>query len=196
MRKTKYLFISYVKETKSITWSGRSFFCLEFARNKSYRHTYINHFPKGLFRANKIPWRDDNTVYKCSREVKPDTTTNKLNLWLDRVLNPRSPDFNAGTPTTRLHCLNYVTRSLCVVTNVKRWLTTLVSVFFLLNSLYVSHYEIAFVSDLMMFLYFNVGQNLLGKILIYGKNVYNRLCFRWMTQFILERIVRLDELSV
>ena len=60
----------------------------------------------------------------------------------------------------------------------KRLLTTLVSVFFLLNSLYVSQYEFACVSDLMMFLYFNGGQNLLGKILVYEKNVYNRLCFR------------------
>ena len=35
-------------------------------------------------------------IYKCSREVEPGTTRNKLNEWSERVLNPGSPDLTAS----------------------------------------------------------------------------------------------------
>ena len=43
--------------------------------------------------------------YKCSWEVEPGTTRIKFNEWLDRVLNPGSPDLKASALTTGPHCL-------------------------------------------------------------------------------------------
>ena len=45
-------------------------------------------------------------IYKCSWEVEPGTTRIKFNEWLERVLNPGSPDLKASALTTGPHCLN------------------------------------------------------------------------------------------
>ena len=40
------------------------------------------------------------------REVEPGLTTrNKFNEWLERVLNPETPDLKASILTTEPHCL-------------------------------------------------------------------------------------------
>ena len=42
---------------------------------------------------------------KCSQEIEPGTTWNKLNERSERVLNPGSPDLKASGLFTGLHCL-------------------------------------------------------------------------------------------
>ena len=49
-------------------------------------------------------------IYKCSWEVEPGTTRIKFNQWLERVLNPGSPDLKASALTTGPHCLLQNTR--------------------------------------------------------------------------------------
>ena len=53
-------------------------------------------------------WPEANqlAIYKCSWEVEPGTIRNKFNEWLERVLNPGSPDFKASALTTEPHCLH------------------------------------------------------------------------------------------
>ena len=48
-------------------------------------------------------------IYKCSQEIEPGTTWNKLNEWSEHVLNPGSPDLMASALTTGPHCYSVIT---------------------------------------------------------------------------------------
>ena len=51
-------------------------------------------------------WPEANqlAIYKCSWEVEPGSTWIKFNEWLERFLNPGSPDLKASALTTGPHC--------------------------------------------------------------------------------------------